>query len=126
MRLKQAILVFLCCTPAFAVFADRKTKTVLLPQVPEAAQKTIRAQLGTAKLGEIERVEEDGDVTYEITLTKEGGERDLTVAEDGTLLSIEVTLEETPLPVQKAIKTQVAQGTLDNIEKTFEDGDVTY
>src|ERR1051325_10708248 len=52
--------------------------------------------------------------------------RPMAVSADGLLSTIEVSLDETPPPVQNTIKGQVRDGTLDNIEKTFEGNDITY
>jgi hypothetical protein len=49
-----------------------------------------------------------------------------TVAADGKLLSEGVSLEETPPPVQITIKAHLRDGTLDNIEKTFEETQINY
>jgi len=83
--------------------------------------------LGDAKLGEIEKEDEDGEITYTVNLTnKDGKEHYFTVAGDGTLSSVEVDLEETPPEVQKTIKAQAGQGSIDDIEKTFEDNEISY
>lgn len=101
-------------------------QTVPLSSLPAAVQKTIKAQPGEAKVGDIERIEEDGEVYFDVTVTKAGMERSLSVGEDGTLLSAEVELSETPEAVRKAIQTQVGGGTLDNIDKVLEDGKESY
>ena len=101
-------------------------KAVRLKDLPPAAQKTIQAQLSGATLDDIEQSEEDGKVSYTANITRHGQERDFTVAADGRLLSEEVTLEETPPPVQNTIKSQLREGTLDNIEKTFEETQISY
>ena len=48
------------------------------------------------------------------------------MAEDGTLASVEVLLEETPIPVQRSIKGQVGEGTIEVIEKSFDEDEISY
>jgi uncharacterized membrane protein YkoI len=127
MRIKQFIFLAIGCATAVAVFADDNSKTVLLSETPAAVQKTINAQLGDGKLGSIDKTVDGEDTTYDIELTTKGGqERDFTVDEDGTLLSVGVTLSETPAAVQKVINLRVGTGKLENIDKAFDDGEVSY
>jgi hypothetical protein len=77
-------------------------------------------------LGEIERVEENGEVTFDVTMTKGETERSFSVGEDGTLLSVEVELAETPIAVRTTIQKQIGTGTLDIIDKTFDNAEITY
>ena len=98
-----------------------------LSSLPAAVQKTIQAQVGDGKMGDITN-EADGEETiYDVDLTaKDGSERDFSVAQDGTLLSVEVNLEETPAAVQKTIRAELNGGSLDSIDKDVADTDVSY
>jgi uncharacterized membrane protein YkoI len=96
-------------------------------QLPPPVQKGIAAQMGSgSKLGEIDRDEESGEVTYTIEIIKGARSIDCTLDANGSLLSVEVTLAETPPAVQKAIQGQVGPGALESIDKTFEEGKVGY
>jgi uncharacterized membrane protein YkoI len=100
---------------------------IALTEAPAAVQKTIAAQLGGGSLDGIERASEGGETTYDVDFTTKGGEeRSLSVAEDGTLLSLQVGLEETPPGVQTTIKNQIAEGKISQIDKTFDESTVTY
>jgi len=121
-----ALILFLCCAPARNIPAGNSPKTILIQDVPSAARKTIQTEQGHAALGEIQLGEEDGKKTYTVNLTEDGHERELIVAEDGTLLSKEVTLEETPPPVRNTIQGQLRQGSLESIEKTLDDDEINY
>ena len=86
----------------------------------------MEVQLAGAKVTDIER-DDDGGASYTVSYAAKGGqERDFTVAEDGTLLSVEVMLAETPIPVQRSIKAQVGGGTIEFIEKSFEEDEISY
>src|SRR5947208_2535006 len=124
MKIKPALLFSLCCAAAFSALSESSVRT--LSQLPPAVQKSVQAQLAGGTLGEIERDEDESGTSYTVTVTRGGKERDFTVADDGTLLSQEVTLEETPPAVRNTIKAQVGQGTIENIEKTFEENEIDF
>src|SRR5690242_10176231 len=111
-------LLFVALLLTVCAAAQETTNTVALAQLPAAVQKAVREQLGSAKLGEIERTVENGDVSFTVNMIKAGKEREFTIGEDGKLLSVEVDLEETPPAVQKTIKVQVGQGELGTLLKT--------
>src|SRR6266571_2171363 len=120
MRQLFSLLITLLAAARIAMAQDAST-SVSLRELPVAVQKTIHEQLGSAKLGEIERNTEDGEVTFTVTITKGGEEREFTVGEDGKLLSVQVDLEEAPPAVQRVIKAQMGAGALESVEKKFED-----
>jgi hypothetical protein len=100
---------------------------ISLTEAPAAVQKTIAAQLGDISVDGIERTSADGETSYDVDFTtKAGEERSLSVAEDGTLLSIQVGIDETPPAVQTTIKGNVADGKITQIDKTFDEKTVTY
>jgi hypothetical protein len=123
-RFYQAAVFFFLTIIVTAVAGE--PKMVSLADLPPAVQKTIKAQVGGNKLGDIERDEEAGDITYDVEMTQNGEERTFTVDDLGVLIGIGVGLNETPAPVRKIIQVQVGQGELDSIEKTFDNGDVSY
>jgi len=94
-------------------------------EVPPAVQTAITTQMGQGRLEGLAKEFDDGETTYKAGITVPSGDvRDFTFAQDGTLLSEEVSLSELPLPVQTTITTQVGQGKLEGIDKTY-DGDKT-
>ena len=98
-----------------------------LADAPAEVQKTIRANSEGKTINKVERSMEKGEVTYEVeTASKDGAEWDLTVANDGTLLSIDMALGQLPPTVQTAISAQKTKGQLEGVAKQFDDGEVTY
>lgn len=125
MQLKQVIILPFFCGFTTAVFAHEVT--VQLSDTPSAVQKTIQAQVGDGKMGDITKRADDDDLVFDVDLTaKDGTERDFTVAQDGTLLSTEVTLDETPDAARKAIQSELSGGTLESIDKNLADSNVSY
>jgi hypothetical protein len=98
-----------------------------LSDVPPAVQSAVTEQVGKGYLEGIEKLLDEGQTTYRAGITQPNeDERNFTYAEDGTLQSQEVNLNELSPELQTAINTQVADGKLEGIDKTFEDGDTTY
>jgi uncharacterized membrane protein YkoI len=100
---------------------------VALAETPAPAQKSIRMLMKQGELESIDKNLDDSEVTYDIELAaKDGREKDFTIADDGTLLSAEVMLNETPSAVQKTIASQLSGGTLESIDKNFDDDGISY
>ncbi len=97
-----------------------------LKEAPAAVQKSIREHVGNGKIEEVDRTNDDGEITYEVDFTKGGSERSLTVDADGKLLEMVVTLDETPPDVQKAIKGLVGAGKLGEITQVFDEDGVKF
>ena len=121
----RIFVVSLFVTSTLMAAAAEPTTTVQINQVPPAARRAIEQELAGAKITEIERDEDDGSFTVSYK-AKGGEERDFTVGEDGTLLSVEVALDEVPPPVQRTIKAQVGAGTIENVEKSFNEDEISY
>ena len=72
------------------MMAEEKEETVRWKDLPEAVQKTIKANAQGGIIEEIEKETEDGKVVYEAEVElKDGRELEIEVAEDGTLIEIE-------------------------------------
>ena len=101
------------------------TMVIFLARSDEPA--TLQSATGGAKLGALERIEEDGEVTYDTTFaSKNGGERSISVAQDGSLLSLEVTLADLPPAVKKTIAEQTGDRKVTAITKETDTDGTTY
>lgn len=99
---------------------------VYLEELPVALRAAIQQVLGNGALVQIDKFPDEDETTYDIEMTKGDRDRAFTMNEDGTLLTMEVFLEETPAPVQKAIRARVGTGRLGDITKAYEEGEITY
>ncbi len=112
---------------ALSLHAQADSKIVPPEQVPAGVWKTLQSATGGARLGAIERIEEDGEVTYDTTFTsKNGGERSISVALDGSLLSLEVTPADLPPAVKKTIAEQIGDRKVTGITKETDTDGTTY
>ncbi len=105
---------------------DNDGTIVRLADLPANLQQAIQSHVGDGKLDEITKTAEDGDVTYDVDITKKGKERSFSVDDQGNLLEEEVFIGEIPMPVRKAIHGQVGKGSIQDIQKVHEDGEITY
>jgi uncharacterized membrane protein YkoI len=99
---------------------------VFFKELPQAVQDTIQRKAAGATPGEIDKSNDDGETTFDINVTRAGHERDFTVDEDGGLLTEQVFLNELPPVVQTTIRKQAGSGGLGEIEKSADDGEISY
>jgi hypothetical protein len=127
MKAKRIASVLLLCGIAASAAPALADETVTFSDTPAAVHKTIHDQVGDGKMGAITKRAEDNDTVYDVDLTaKDGFERDFTVAQDGTLLTIEVTLAEVPAEVRQTIKSELSGSGPDSIDKNLDDADISY
>jgi uncharacterized membrane protein YkoI len=125
-NLGRTLAVWLSAAFCGALSAGDSTTVVPYAQLAPALQKSIQAQLGGGTLGEINRDVEGGEVTYTVEITKGGRARDYTLDETGAVIGVEMTLQETPMPVLKTIQAQVGSGAIESIDRTVDGGQVSY
>ncbi len=98
----------------------------ILDQLPAAVQKTIRAQVAEGRLRAIDQDNEDGRLTYDVEMVRQGKVRGFTVGEDGNLVDTEVFLDELPAAVQQSIKKKVGDATLGEIDRSIDADGASY
>ena len=91
-------------------------------------QAAIKKAAGSGEAGDIFKLTEDDEVSYELDITGNGRTRTVTFDADAALVAEEepVGLRDTPAPVQKALTAQMAGGKLLALHRITEDGEVTY
>jgi uncharacterized membrane protein YkoI len=117
-------------TRSFTVSADGDllNSEVFLDETPAAVKQTILSQLRGGQLVDIYRTTDEGDVVYEVEITKGGKSRSLTVDANGALYSEEepVALADTPPDVRNAIQSLLAQGGQADITRLKEEDEISY
>ncbi len=99
---------------------------VFLEELPEEAQKLIKEKTLGGKLGDITKLIEDEEITFDVEMTKNGQTRNFTLDEDGVLIGMQVFLAETPGPVQKTLQAQMKEAKLGTITRIEEGDEVTF
>lgn len=64
----------------------KKETTVKLDQTPPAVRATIQKVTAGGTIKEIEKIEANGKITYEVEYKKDGKELDAYIAEDGKIV----------------------------------------
>jgi uncharacterized membrane protein YkoI len=124
-RFQSAIIVLLA-SAVLVCSAQQRRLNREMAHLPPAVRKAIRAQVGDGQLDSIEKNTEDGEVSYDVEMVLDGKTRGFTVDDQGELLDKEVFLDELPPAVQRTIQKQTGKWTLDEIDKSVEDGETSY
>jgi hypothetical protein len=99
---------------------------VFLRETPPSVQKTINATAAGAILGDIKKIIDGDEVSYDVLMTKADKKRGFTVSTNGELLEEQVFAEELPQAVQTALQAQAKRGRLGKISQSTDQGKVYY
>jgi len=99
---------------------------VLLRETPPSVQQTINAQEAGAIPGDIKKIMDGDDISYDVLMTKADRKRGFTVSTNGELLEEQAFPEELPQAVQTALQAQAKRGRLGKISRSTEEGKVYY
>jgi len=99
---------------------------VFMRELPAPAQAMVRSQLGNSQLVDIFWTDDIGEISYEVEVARNGKSHSFSVAPNGQLLSLQVSLAEAPEPVRKTIQARVGNGTIDDLYWAIEDEEVIY
>jgi uncharacterized membrane protein YkoI len=95
-------------------------------ELPPAVRRLLHAELGQRKPGEMYRVLEDGEISFEVDVFAHGKTNTWSFAEDGKWYSRDVDLGETPIAVQQAVRQTVGAGRVTEVSKSVENGQLSY
>lgn len=101
-------------------------ETIPLEKAPAGVQKTIKERLGNAQIEDVDRDMDEGKVIFTISFTLSGQDRELTLGEDGHIISAQVFLKDLPLALQMAIQRVAAPDAIEHIEKLLEENPEYY
>jgi uncharacterized membrane protein YkoI len=115
------------CLSAWAAEGDKEEK-VSLDKLPAAVAKALKAQAGDEKITGLSKEKDEGKTVYEATFTKKGHVHDVTVDEDGKLVSDEETIpvSEAPKVIREAIEREFPGGKIEKFERIKEGGKTNY
>ena len=109
---------------AVVASAEPGEEKVPLDKVPPAVTKAVKARFPGGALKQAEKEVDDGKTIYEINLEHAGSTIDVSLQEDGTIISIEkeIAAAELPRPVRDALRAKYPKGTVKKAEDVIEDG----
>jgi hypothetical protein len=126
--LLAALAIGLVAVPAGAA-APPPPVRITFQQMPEAVQKTVRAETAGGRIrGLWKETEADGRLVYEVEAMVKGRTRDLNIAEDGTVLVCEqqMTLAELPASVRETVLSAAGKRKIRVIESVTKLGQLAY
>jgi hypothetical protein len=111
-------LALLILAGAAPVDAER----VPLHKVPKPVLDAVRDRFKDARIIGADKEIEDGKLVYEVALTQEGQNIDLTLTPEGAILLIEkeITAKDLPEPVAKALEDKYPKATYKVVEEIIE------
>ena len=114
------------CLSAWA--AEDQEEKVSLDKLPAAVAKALKEQAGGEKITDFSKEKDDGKAVYEATFKKNGRVHDVTVDEEGKLISDEETVpvSEAPKVIREAIEREFPGGKIEKFERIKEGGKTNY
>jgi uncharacterized membrane protein YkoI len=101
---------------------------LFLGETPAVVQQAIQKELRGGKCGEIHKAIEGGEVSYDVEVITNGKTRLLTFDSGGGLVyqADPVQVSDMPEAAQQTLNRQLQNAKLSRIEKTIEEGEVTF
>lgn len=121
-----------------AVDRFARVASLKLADVPEGVRKTIETEAKGREVADIDRETWNRRTVYEVEFAQTGRNAQIHIAEDGTIvkddragkgmagLFMGTQLEDTPQPVQAAIKKEMANPEIADIDKETRSGETIY
>jgi len=105
---------------------DLLDEEVFLSELPPRVQRAIHQHAGRSRIEEITKAIDEDEITYDVTITREGRERSFTLDATGQLLKTEVFLNELAAAVRAAITNAAGARGVGDINKTTDEGEVLW
>ena len=111
-----------------AAAAEENEQQVSLEKLPAAVAKALKAQAGKDKITNVSKESDDGKTVYEATFKRNGHVHDVTVNENGKLVSDEEELSasEAPQKIREAIDREFPGARIEKFERIKEGGKTNY
>ena len=118
-----AVAIALVLTAGSALGSEKKIQRSALPP---AVEKTVQQQSQGATITGFSRDTENGKVEYEVEMTVNGHGKDITIAQDGTVLEIEeeVAIDTLPPAARTALTTRARSAKIVKVEAVSQGGKV--
>lgn len=107
---------------------DDDAQRVTLADVPAAVRAVIEKHVGNGEIKKIDKEKEDGKIVYDVEAKKNGKDIELSIAEDGTILTSEESVAYASLPaaVRAAAEKKLGGPGDYKASKEIEDGKTAY
>jgi uncharacterized membrane protein YkoI len=111
-----------------AAGARADEEKVPLDKLPRAVADAVKARFPGAELVGASREVEKGETLYEVALKYKGHNHDVTLKQDGTVVSVEkeITARDLPRAVSEALAAKYPRATFKKVEEIREGKKLTY
>lgn len=119
---------FCALVAGFALAASAAETKIPVAQLPPAVQKVMKKQTAGSTILGASKEREHGRMTYEVETKRDGKGRDLTFAEDGSLMEVEqeMALDNVPAPARIGIQKKAGGGTIKKVESVTQGTTTSY
>jgi uncharacterized membrane protein YkoI len=108
-----------CGLFALSVPAQAGEEKLSLDKVPKAVMDTVKAKYPDAKLNKAATEKEEGKTVYEISLTYDKHNYDVTLTPEGKIIDVEkeITAKELPKVISKSLRKKYPKATYKRVEE---------
>jgi uncharacterized membrane protein YkoI len=123
---RLALAGFVCVAFGMPTWADEEK--IPLDKVPAKVLDAVKAKYKDAEIVGAEKENENGKVAYEIAVKFKGQKIEVTVSEEGKIISVEATIDikDVPKAVTEAVLKKYPNAKIMQAEEVTKDAKVTY
>jgi uncharacterized membrane protein YkoI len=127
MNLLRSALTLVVCL-AFGSITRAQEEKVPLDKVPAKVKDGVKAKFPGAEMVAASKEKEGDKTVYEISIKNKGQNIDVTLTEDGKIVSIEseIAAKDLPKPVAEALEKKYPKATVEKIEEISKGDKITY
>jgi biopolymer transport protein ExbD len=124
MKMSRILMVSVLAVLVLAVPSMAQEKKLQKSDLPAAVQKTADEQAKGATVKGYSSEVEDGKTIYEVQLTVNGKNRDVSIDATGAVIEVEdqVEFDSLPAPVQAGLKAKASKGKILSVEALSKKG----
>ncbi len=124
--MRVIIVAAVCAVVGFAAWADEEK--VPLDKLPAKIKEAVKAKFPDAELVSAEKEKENGKIVYEVAIKNKGKAIEVTLDEEGKIVTVEseIAAKDLPKPVAEAFEKKYPNATVTKVEEVVEGGKTKY
>ena len=121
MKVMQSTLALLVCLVVGSL-ARADEEKLPLDKLPAKVKEAVKAKFPDAELVSAEKEKEDGKIVFEVAIKNKGQNIEVTLTEEGKIVSIEkeITVKQLPPAVAEAFEKKYPKATVAKVEEVSE------
>jgi uncharacterized membrane protein YkoI len=116
------------CILAIGNLARADEEKIALDKLPAKVKEAVKAKFPDAELVSAEKENENGKTVFEVAIKNKGNKLEVTLTEDGKILSIEkeIAAKDAPKAVMEALEKKYPKAEIKKVEEITKGDKVTY